>query len=120
MFAIVEVDGPEHRQPLDSPGDLEVVWVHRTAGAGEDPALQLEAVRALSLPDGRGHAFVHGEATTVRLIRRHLVLDRGLPAESLSATGYWKLRRTDEEWRAEKREWIAQAQADLAGEPAAS
>jgi NADPH-dependent ferric siderophore reductase len=120
VFAVVEVDGPEHRQPLDSPGDLEVAWVHRTAGAGEDPALLLEAVRALSLPVGEGHAFVHGEATTVRLIRRHLVLDRGLAAESLSATGYWKLRRTDEEWRAEKREWIAQAQADLAGEPAAS
>jgi NADPH-dependent ferric siderophore reductase len=120
VFAVVEVDGPEHQQPLGSPGDLEVTWVHRRAGAGEDPTLLLEAVRALSLPAGQGHAFVHGEATTVRLIRRHLVLDRGLAAESLSATGYWKLRRTDEEWRAEKREWIAQAQADLAGEPAAS
>jgi NADPH-dependent ferric siderophore reductase len=120
VFAVVEVDGPDHRQPLDSPGDLEVVWIHRTAGAGEDPALLLNAVRALSLSAGQGHAFVHGEATTVRLIRRHLVLDRGLAAESLSATGYWKLRRTDEEWRAEKREWIAQAQADLVTEPAAS
>lgn len=120
VFAVVEVDGPEHRQPLKSPGDLKVVWIHRAAGAGEDPALQLEAVRALSLPHGQGHAFVHGEATAVRLIRRHLVLDRSMPAESVSATGYWKLRRTDEEWRAEKRAWIAQAQADLAGEPAAS
>jgi NADPH-dependent ferric siderophore reductase len=120
VVAVVEVDGPEHRQPLDSPGDLEVVWVHRSAGAGEDPSLLVDAVSALSLPEGHGHAFVHGEATTVRLIRRHLVLDRGLEAESLSATGYWKLRRTDEQWRAEKREWIAQAQADLAGEAAAS
>jgi NADPH-dependent ferric siderophore reductase len=120
VFAVVEVDGPEHRQPLHSPGDLELIWIHRTAGAGEDPALQLEAVRALPLPDGSGHAFVHGEATTVRLIRRHLVLDRGMAADSMSATGYWKLRRTDEQWRAEKREWIAQAQADLAGAPASS
>ena len=119
MFVVIEVDGPEHRQPLDSPGELEIVWVHRSTGAGQDPSLQLEAVRALSLPDGRGHAFVHGEATTVRLIRGHLVLERGLPAESLSATGYWKLRRTDEEWRAEKREWKALADADLAGDRAA-
>jgi NADPH-dependent ferric siderophore reductase len=119
VFAVIEVAGPEHRQPLESTGDLQVVWVHRSAGAGEDPALLLDAVTALSLPDGQGHAFVHGEATTVRLIRRHLVLARGLETESLSATGYWKLRRTDEEWRAEKREWIAQAQADLAGETAA-
>jgi NADPH-dependent ferric siderophore reductase len=68
----------------------------------------------LDLPDGSGHAFIHGEATAVRLIRRHLVVERGMPAESLSASGYWKLRRTDEQWRSEKREWIAQAEADLA------
>jgi NADPH-dependent ferric siderophore reductase len=118
VFVVIEVDGPGHQQPLESPGDLRVVWVHRSRGAGEDPSLQLGAVSALSLPDGRGHAFVHGEATTVRLIRRHLVLERGLPVESLSATGYWKLRRTDEQWRAEKREWIATAEADLAPDPA--
>jgi NADPH-dependent ferric siderophore reductase len=117
VFAVVEVDGPEHEQPLESPGDLQVVWLHRKAGAGQDPSLQLDAVEALSLPGGPGHSFVHGEATAVRLIRRHLVLERDLPADSLSATGYWKLRRTDEEWRAEKREWMAQADADLAGEP---
>lgn len=114
VFAIVEVDGPEHRQPLESPGELTVVWLDREAGPGEDASLQLDAVRALDLPDGPGHAFVHGEATAVRLMRRHLLVERGLPAERLSASGYWKLRRTDEEWRAEKREWIAQAEADLA------
>jgi NADPH-dependent ferric siderophore reductase len=118
VFAVIEVDGPEHQQPLQSPGDVQVIWVHRSRGPGEDPSLQLEAVRGLSLPDGQGHAFVHGEATTVRLVRRHLVLERGLPTEYLSATGYWKLRRTDEEWRSEKREWIATAEADLAGDPA--
>lgn len=113
VSAVIEVDGPEHRQPLSSPGNLDVVWVHRRADTGRDPSVLLEAVRALSLPAGSGQAFVHGEATTVRVIRRHLILDRGLPTSALSATGYWKLRRTDEEWRAEKREWIAQADADL-------
>jgi NADPH-dependent ferric siderophore reductase len=118
VFVVLEVDGPEHQQPLESPGDLQVFWVHRRRGPGEDPSLQLDAVSALALPDGHGQAFVHGEATTVRVIRRHLVLDRDLPVESLSASGYWKLRRTDEQWRAEKREWIATAEADLAGNPA--
>jgi len=120
VVAIVEVAGPDHQQPLTSPGDLEVVWLHRASGAGEDPSLQLDAVRALSLPAGGGHAFVHGEATAVRLIRRHLALERGLPLEALSATGYWKLRRTDEQWRSEKREWMAQAEADLTAGSAAT
>jgi NADPH-dependent ferric siderophore reductase len=118
VFAVIEVDGPDHQQPLDSPGDLRVSWIHRTQGPGEDPSLQLEAVQALSLPDGRGQAFVHGEATAVRFVRRHLLLERGLPVEALSASGYWKLRRTDEQWRAEKRDWILNAEADLAGDAA--
>ena len=114
VFAVLEVDGPEHEQPLTSPGDLRISWVHRVGGPGEQPELQLDAVRSLALPDGRGHAFVHGEATAVRLLRRHLLLERGMPLEALSVSGYWKLRRTDEEWRAEKPEWKRQAEADLA------
>ena len=107
-LAVVEVSGPEHHQPLDCPGNLDVLWLHRSRDAGSDHAPMLEAVRGLSLPDGHGQAFVHGEATAVRAVRRHLVLERGLPIEALSASGYWKLRRTDEQWRAEKREWMAQ------------
>jgi NADPH-dependent ferric siderophore reductase len=98
---------------------MHAAWVYRRADAGRDPSALLEAVRALSLPAGSGQAFVHGEAGAVRVIRRHLVLERGLPTTALSASGYWKLRRTDEEWRAEKREWMAQADADLLGAPSA-
>ena len=73
----------------------------------------LEAVKGLSLPEGRGHAFVHGEATSVRAVRRHLVLERGLPVDALSASGYWKLRRTDEQWRAENASgWPRRADLD--------
>jgi len=114
VFAVLEVAGPDHEQPLGSPGDLRVTWLHRGGGPGENPELLLDAVAGLELPAGRGHAFVHGEATAVRLVRRHLVVERGMAAESLSASGYWKQRRTDEQWRAEKREWLRQAEQDLA------
>lgn len=117
VFAVLEVAGPDHAQQLESPGDLRLSWVYRSRGPGEDPALALEAVKSLALPEGTGHAFVHGEATTVRVVRRHLVLERGMPVEAVSATGYWKLKRTDEEWRAEKRDWIAGAEADLVADP---
>jgi NADPH-dependent ferric siderophore reductase len=113
VHVILEVDGAEHEQPLASTGDLHLTWLHRAGGPGEQPELQLEAVRALTLPDGRGHAFIHGEASAVLMIRRHLVRDRGMTVEELSATGYWKLRRTDEQWRAEKRDWLRQAEQDL-------
>ncbi len=113
VFVVLEVAGPEHEQPLETPGDLHLTWLHRTARAGEQPELQLEAVCSLKLPEGHGHAFVHGEATTVLLVRRHLLRDRGLSPDQMSASAYWKLRRTDEEWRSEKAEWIREAQRDL-------
>jgi NADPH-dependent ferric siderophore reductase len=120
VFVVLEVDGPEHEQPLRSPGDLKVTWIHRSAGPGEQPSRQLEAVRALSPLVGQGQAFVHGEATAVRFVRRHLLLERGLSVDALSATGYWKLRRTDEQWREDKREWLRQADADLLERQAAA
>ncbi len=108
VIVIVEVEGPEHEQPLPTDGDLSLTWLHGLGGL-------VDTVAGLSLPAGDGHAFVHGEAEAVRLIRRHLVRDRGMPVAALSATGYWKQRLTDEEWRAAKAEWKAQAELDLAG-----
>jgi NADPH-dependent ferric siderophore reductase len=119
VFVILEVGGPEDEQPLSSPGVLHLQWLHRTLGPGEDPDLQLQAVRMLELPKGRGQAFVHGEAESVLRVRGHLVRERGVERGDLSATGYWKLRRSDEQWRAEKGDWLAQAEADAAT-PAAS
>ncbi len=73
-----------------------------------------DAVRALALPDGGVQAFVHGEAAMVRAVRRHLLVERGLPRERLSASGYWKRGRTDEGWREDKPEWNRLVEADVA------
>ena len=35
-----------------------------------------------------------------------------MPREQLSASGYWRMGRTDEGWRAEKAEWNAAVEAD--------
>lgn len=114
VFVVLEVGGPEDEQPLSSPGVLSLQWLHRALGPGEDPDLQLQAVRMLDLPEGRGQGFVHGEAEAVLRVRRHLLQGRGIGRDDLSATGYWKLSRNDEQWRAEKRDWITQAEADVA------
>jgi NADPH-dependent ferric siderophore reductase len=109
VLVVVESDDD---LPLSSPGDLEVRRLHRPGAPGASPELLLDAVRALELPPGRGQAFVHGEATAVRLVRRHLLVDRGFDPAAVSASGYWKLRRTDEQWRSEKAEWKQLAEAD--------
>jgi NADPH-dependent ferric siderophore reductase len=111
---LIEVDGPEEEQPLESPGDLRLTWLHRTGDKDALPA----AVRALEFPAGAVHAFVHGEASAVREIRRHLLLDRGLPREALSISGYWKRSRTEEGWREDKAEWNRLVEQDTAAAPA--
>ena len=50
------------------------------------------AVRAASFPDGRGQAWLSGESTCVRDLRRHLIDDRGLDRRLVYATGYWRDR----------------------------
>lgn len=113
VFVVIEVDGPEHELPLATPGDLRLTWLHREQAPGLEPELQFDAVSSLELPTGTGQAFIHGEAEAVLRVRRHLIHDRGFTPDRLSATGYWKQRLTDEEWRASKRDWIAQAERDL-------
>lgn len=110
VIVVVEVDGPADELPLTTPGDLRLGWVHRSS-AGADGLAQ--AVERLAFPEGRPHAFVHGEAASVRAIRRHLLVDRGLDQADLSASGYWKQTRTEEGWREDKAEWVREAEADL-------
>jgi NADPH-dependent ferric siderophore reductase len=111
VHVIAEVEGPQDELELTSPGDLRVQWLH--TGARASDAL-VDAVRALDFPAGRVHAFVHGEAAAVRAVRKHLLVDRGVPKEDLSASGYWKRSRTEEGWREDKPEWNRLAEQDVA------
>jgi NADPH-dependent ferric siderophore reductase len=105
----VEVADAAEEQDLDVPAGADVEWVHR---AGPPGAALVAAVLAAELPEGAVHAFVHGEAGLVRDLRRFLRVERLVPRERLSASGYWRLGRTDEGWRAEKAEWNAAVEAD--------
>ncbi|RKN51101.1 siderophore-interacting protein [Micromonospora endolithica] len=108
--ALVEVDGPADEQPLPSPGAVRLTWLHRgTRPVGE--AL-VAAVRALEVPAGSGHAFVHGEATFVKELRRLLRVGWEVPRERLSISGYWRHGLDDEGWRATKQDWNRQVEAE--------
>ncbi|MDN5724412.1 MAG: siderophore-interacting protein [Propionibacteriales bacterium] len=71
------------REGLGRPGRDEVV-----------PGQLLgEAIRTAPWWPGSVYAFVAGEATSLKPIRRHLRDERGVPPERLEIVGYW--RRTD-------------------------
>lgn len=102
-------DGPDHEVPLTSDADLDLVWLHRTP---DDHAPLPAAVEAIDFPDGRVHAFVHGEADEIRTIRRHLLGERGLARAQMSCSPYWRRTMTDEDWRAIKKDFVAAMEAD--------
>ncbi|GAA1410256.1 hypothetical protein GCM10009639_61100 [Kitasatospora putterlickiae] len=68
------------------------------------------------LPAGTPFAWVAGEASAVRTLRRHLLEERGVPKASVEFSGYWRHRFTQDdaptaEDLADAREKLAQAQA---------
>jgi NADPH-dependent ferric siderophore reductase len=112
-LVFAEVAGAEEEQAeLVASDGLELTWVHRgDAAPGE--AL-VAAVRAVELPAGTGHVFVHGEAGAVRELRRHLRATRGLDPQFTSISGYWRRGDTEDGWQAGKREWNAAIEAEEA------
>jgi NADPH-dependent ferric siderophore reductase len=108
VHVLIEVDGPDDEQPLQSPGDLHLTWAHGGPGS------VVEVLESYTFPDGPVSAFVHGEAGTVRAVRRHLLADRAIPREAMSVSGYWKQRRTEEGWREDKAEWNRLVEQDTA------
>jgi NADPH-dependent ferric siderophore reductase len=106
---LVQVADAADDNELSSPGDLRVRWIHEPGDA-----VLADAIRGLEWPDGEVHAFVHGEASAVREVRRLLLGERGLPREAVSISGYWKRTRTEEGWRDDKPEWNRLVEADLA------
>ncbi|MGP3958084.1 siderophore-interacting protein [Nonomuraea sp. 3N208] len=109
---LLEVDGPEDELKLDTAADARITWLYRSdRPVGE--AL-VKAVRELEFPDGNVHAFVHGEAGFVKQLRRHLRLERGISMDRLSISGYWRAGVDDEGWRAVKRDWNRDVEAEEA------
>lgn len=113
VHVVAEVHDAGEEQPLESPGDLTVRWLHRGDLGGVDPEDEplLAAVRALELPTGRVQAFVHGEAVAVRALRRHLLVERGLPRGDVSISGYWKRTLDEDGWQSSKAAWNAEVEA---------
>ncbi|GAA2213518.1 siderophore-interacting protein [Nonomuraea monospora] len=99
----VEVEDPAEEQELPTDCAAEIVWLHRQGGPVGEALVR--AVREAKFLDGTVHAFVHGEATFVKELRRYLRVERGVPMEQLSISGYWRLGRDEDGWQSSKREW---------------
>lgn len=105
----LEVD---HRFAMPDPDGVTIHWLMRGDALPGDPLI--DAVRSHEFPGEPTGWFVHGVAEMVRDLRRHLLVERGVPRDAVSISGYWRRGMTDEQWRATKKEFNAQLEADLA------
>jgi NADPH-dependent ferric siderophore reductase len=87
-LAYIDVRDGQEIQELACPGEAEVRWVHNGL---------LDAVRAAEFPAGPVYAWLAGEASVVRDLRRHLIGDRGVPKNMIAFSGYWRVNATHEE-----------------------
>ncbi|MFF8658275.1 siderophore-interacting protein [Streptomyces huasconensis] len=86
----IEVHDLADRQPLPTKADAEIHWLTRE---GTTP----DAIRGTTLPEGTPYAWVAGESSTVKAVRRHLVTDRGFDRKRVSFSGYWRKNTTTDE-----------------------
>jgi NADPH-dependent ferric siderophore reductase len=106
----IEVADAAEEQKLRAPAGAVVTWLHR----GDRPIGELlaAAVSGFEFPAGSPQVFVHGEAGFVKELRRVLRVQRALPLDRLSVSGYWRLGHDEDGWQSSKREWNARVEAE--------
>jgi NADPH-dependent ferric siderophore reductase len=90
--ALIEIETPadEEEPDLREGQQLDLHWLHRANGVVPgDPSLLLDAVAAVELPVGIGHAYIAAEARVVKSIRQKLT-ERGLGNDQISGKAYWR------------------------------
>ena len=92
-LVIVEVENGAEQQKLESPAQVNVIWVLREGGRNN----LLTTVKELQVPSGNLYAWVATESKVSRQIRRVLLDEHGLDEQFVKAVGYWRLDDTDQE-----------------------
>ncbi|MER7418414.1 siderophore-interacting protein [Micromonospora peucetia] len=97
--AWIEVPDAADIQDLPTEARAEVCWIVR-GGTAPGSTLLADAVRAARLA-GTPYAWIAGESSMVRSVRRHLVAERGLNRRHVTFSGYWRRGASEDALRAE-------------------
>ncbi|HEY9313487.1 siderophore-interacting protein [Williamsia sp.] len=86
----VEIAEAAHRIDLPDHPNVQVTWLDRQGATAGTTDLLIDAVENVQWWDGSVYAWIAGEATVTKKIRRHLVEKRGVGKEFVEFTGYWR------------------------------
>jgi NADPH-dependent ferric siderophore reductase len=87
---LIEVTGKDEERPLAGPGQTDVRWLVRGAGAEPGSAL-LTGLRGFDWPTGEGRVYAGCEATALRTLRTAILESSGLDKSRVVARGYWRV-----------------------------
>ncbi|MGW1884572.1 siderophore-interacting protein [Streptomyces sp. NPDC001970] len=109
-----EVADAAEEQRFETESAVTVHWLHRNGRPAGPGGPLVDAVRAAAFPSGQVYAWLGGEASVVRALRRHLVGERGVDKRAIDFAGYRRLSLTQDDAPteadlAEARERLAQA-----------
>lgn len=85
----MEIGGEDDKQPLQSAGQVNLVWLPRGGVPAGRSQVLAEAMAAYELPAGVGHAYTLGETSAIRAVRHSLVA-KGQPKGLIFSYGYWR------------------------------
>jgi NADPH-dependent ferric siderophore reductase len=85
---VIEVADAEEEQPLSSPAQVDVHWLHRDGRPPGTADLLVPAIGDLGVFDG--DVWAAGERTVMHAVRAHLLDDRGLDRRRARTTMYWR------------------------------
>lgn len=101
-YAFLEVTDAQDIQDLIIPSNIEVTWlIHPDAHVKSQQ--QLDAIKALSYPEGTPNIFVAGELGTIREIKNYILNDWNPSDGFLYISSYWKIGLKEEEHKQAKR-----------------
>jgi NADPH-dependent ferric siderophore reductase len=81
----VEVPDTADIRDLPTPGGATITWVTPDTGLS-----LFETLKCADLPFDADFAWVAGESSMIKSVRRHLVNAIGMPKAAISFQGYWK------------------------------
>lgn len=106
---LLEIEHADATFPVPDGDAVDLRWVVRD---GARPGERLAAaVRELDAPDDAAW-FVHGVAEMIKDVRRLLFVERNVPRDVVSISGYWRLGLTEDSWQASKHDFVAAIEAE--------
>ena len=95
--------GPRTRSSSTRPPARDVTWLHRD-GARSATGSWRRCASSSCRPASRTPSCT-ARPGFVKELRRHLRVERGLPLDRLSISGYWRRGVDEDGWQSAKREW---------------